>query len=177
MVSIKYCEKVFKILIHFDIFFWKLRSGYLRSIAEINKSSEWRNANKLFHFILDFEAKTYKEMKQHNSGSCGHVVRILVSNSCSILCAMARSLTRNLFVSWLQFAPKTKGCIWRPIQSHNFQLEAIWRQCLCSGVRPQASKWRSNPWSTPKTASVSEVWSYFVNQWDDLAFIAAHKAR
>ena len=151
-------------------FFWKLGSGYFRSVAEIAEINKWRIANKLFHFSLDFEVKTYKKMKQYISESCGHVVRILVSNSCSILCAMARSLTRNLFVSWLQFALKTKWSIWRTIQSHNFQLEAIWRQCLCSGVRPQASKWRSNPWSTPKTASVNEVWSYLVNQWDGLRY-------
>ena len=39
---------------------------------------------------------------------------------------------------------------------------------LCSGVRPLASKWRSNLEISENSAFISEVWSYSVTKRDGL---------
>ena len=44
------------------------------------------------------------------------------------------------------------------------------KQCLCSGLQPLASKWRSVPRSASNSAPDNEVWSNFLNERDGLFY-------
>ena len=129
------------------------------------------NRWQLSHYILYFEVITCKEVKANLLWPCVHEVKYVVSVLYHIWIDVLLSLSGNHSKIWLWFAPKTKCSIWRSIWMAKMFQNLIFKLLLCSGVRPLASKWRSFSAKSENSASVSEVWSYTVAEWDGLALI------